>query len=88
MLLAWHQAPKVFCAKKADKLVEWQNIVAGREAPPLFACWTNDDKERLIGLMSDSVGMSDTHYGQEAALKERELEAAVDSMSWEKRHEL
>ena len=37
VLLAWHQAPKVAGAKKADKLVQWQNIVARKEAPPLFA---------------------------------------------------
>jgi hypothetical protein len=37
VLLAWHQAPKVPGAKKADKLLQWQNIVASREAPPLFA---------------------------------------------------
>ncbi len=88
VLLAWHQAPKVAGAKKADRLVQLQNIVAGREAPPLFTCWTNDDKERLLSLMPDSVDISDTHYGQEAMLKERELEAAVDNMSWEKRNEL
>jgi hypothetical protein len=28
VLLAWHQAPKVTGAKKAEKLVQWQNIVA------------------------------------------------------------
>jgi hypothetical protein len=62
--------------------------VAGKEALSWFACWTNDDKESLLGLMSDSVDISDSHYGQEAALKERELEAAVYNMSREKRNEL
>jgi hypothetical protein len=28
VLLAWYQAPKVSGAKKADKVVQWQNIVA------------------------------------------------------------
>jgi hypothetical protein len=37
VLLAWHQAPKVPGAKKVDKLVQRQNIVASGEAPPLFA---------------------------------------------------
>ncbi len=37
VLLAWHQAPKVPGAKKADKLVQWQNIVASSKVPPLFA---------------------------------------------------
>ena len=32
--------------------------------------------------------MKDTQYGQKLALKERELEVAVDKMSWEKRDAL
>ncbi len=88
MLLAWHQAPKVPGAKKADKLVQWQNIVASREAPPLFAWWTDDDKERMQSSMPDCVNIGDMHYGWEAALKERKLEAAVYTMSREKRNEL
>jgi hypothetical protein len=38
--------------------------------------------------MPDCVNIGDTHYRQEAALKERELEAAVYTMSWEKKNEL
>jgi hypothetical protein len=38
--------------------------------------------------MPDCVNIGNTHYGQENALKERELEAAVYTMSWEKRNEL
>ena len=38
--------------------------------------------------MPDCVNIGDRHYGQEAALKERELEAAVYTMSREKRNEL
>ena len=34
------------------------------------------------------VSIADTHYGRHAALKERELEAAMDSMSRDKRNEL
>ncbi len=75
-------------AKKADKLVQWQNIVASEKAPPLFARWTNDDEERMNGLTTESISIADTHYGQHAALMERELEAAVDSMSRDKRNEL
>ena len=88
MLLAWHQAPKVSGAKKADKLVQWQNIVASKKAPPLFARWTNDDDERMNGLMTESIDIAYMHYGQHATLRERELGAAVDSMSWYKRNEL
>jgi hypothetical protein len=66
VLLAWYQAPKVSGAKKADKLVQWQNIVASEKAPPLFACWTNDDEERMHGLTTESISISiaDTHYGR------------------------
>jgi hypothetical protein len=88
VLLAWHQAPKVSGAKKADKLVQWQNILASEKAPPLFARWTNDDEERMNGLTTESISITDTHYGQHAVLIERELEAAVDSMRRDKRNEL
>ena len=88
VLLAWHQAPKVSGAKKADKLVQWQNIVASEKAPPLFARWTNDDEERMNGLTTESISITDTHYGQHAALIEKELGAAVDSMRRDKRNKL
>jgi (p)ppGpp synthase/HD superfamily hydrolase len=88
VLLAWYQAPKVSGAKQADKLVQWQNIVASKKAPPLIACWMNDDEERMNGLTMESISTADTHYGRHAALMERELEAAVDSMSRDKRNEL
>ena len=68
-------------AKNTDKLVQWQNIVASKKALPLFACWTNDDDERMNGLTTESISIADTHYGRHAALMERELEAAADSMS-------
>ncbi len=68
-------------AKNADKLVQWQNIVASKKAPPLFAFWTYDDDERMNGLTTESISIADTHYGRHAALMERELEAAADSMS-------
>ena len=70
------------------KLVQWQNIVTSKKAPPLFTCWTNDDEERMNGLTTESISITDTHYGRHAALMERELEAAVDSMSRDKRNEL
>jgi len=55
VLLAWHQAPKVSGAKKADKLVHRQNIVVSEKAPPLFPRWRNDDEERMNGLMMERV---------------------------------
>ncbi len=63
VLLAWHQAPKMSGAKNADKLVQWQNIVASEKTPPLFARWKNDDEERMHGLTKESVSIADTHYG-------------------------
>jgi hypothetical protein len=48
----------------------------------------DDDEERMQLLMPDCVNIGNTHYGQEAALKERELEAVVYTMSREKRNEL
>ena len=63
VLLAWHQAPKVSGAKKADKLVQCPNIMASEKAPPLFARWTNDDEERMNGLTTESISITDTHYG-------------------------
>ena len=50
-------------AKKADKLVQWQNIVASKKAPPLFARWTNDDEERMNGLAMESIDIADMHCG-------------------------
>jgi hypothetical protein len=49
--------------QKAEKLVQWQNNVASGKAAPLFVRWTNDDEERLKGLMVKSIDINDTHYG-------------------------
>jgi hypothetical protein len=58
--------------------------VASKKAPPLFARWANDDEERMNGLTTESISITDTHYGRHAKLMERELEAAVDSPGQEK----
>jgi len=42
----------------------------------------------MNGLMTESIDIAYMHYGQHATLRERELEAALDSMSWYKRNEL
>ena len=42
----------------------------------------------MNGLTVESISIADTHYGRHAALMERELEAAGDSMSRDKRSEL
>ena len=31
--------------------------------PPVFARWTNDDKERMNELTTESIDITDTHYG-------------------------
>ena len=87
-LLAWHQVPKKAEAKKADKLEQWRAILADGRTPPPIARWTDDDEQRLLGVMSDDIDIKDTHYGRKMALKERELEATLDNMSQEKREEL
>jgi hypothetical protein len=73
------------------KQTSWYNgrtLWPAKKAPPLFARWTNDDDERMNGLMTESIDIAYMHYGQHATLRERELEAALDSMSWYKRNEL
>ena len=62
--------------------------MASEKAPPLFAHWTNDDEERMNVLMTESMDIADTHYGQHAMLMEREMEAALVSMSRNKRNKL
>ena len=72
--------------KNPEKLVQWQNIVASGKAAPLFVRWTNDDEERLKGLMVESININDTHYGRQATIIERELEASMDRMSVDKQN--
>ena len=43
--------------------------------PPLFSQWTDDDEERIQSLVPGGVSIGNTHYEQEASLKEWELEA-------------
>ena len=62
--------------------------MATKKVPPLFARWTNDDEEMMNGLTTESISITDMHYGQHATLMEREMEAAVDSMSQDKRNKL
>ena len=85
-LLAWHQADKTKGAKKADKLEQWKKILSDGQQPPEYKRWTEEDEERLLDL--GNIDIKDTQYGRELALKERELEAAADKMSREKRDAL
>ena len=87
-LLAWHQVPKIKGGKRADKLEQWKKILADEQQPPEYERWTEDDDERLLALSSSNIDIRGTQYGRELALKERELEAAADKMSREKRDAL
>ena len=86
--LAWHQADKTEGAKKADKLEQWNKILSDEQQPPEYKRWTEDNEERLLALGKTNIDIKDTQYGRELALKERELEAAADKMSREKRNAL
>ena len=87
-LLAWHQVDKTKGAKKADKLEKWKKILSGGQQPPEYKQWTEDNEERLLALGKTNIDIKDTQYGRELVLKERELEAAADKMSREKRDAL
>ena len=87
-LLAWHQVAKTKGAKRGDKLEQWTKILSDGQQPPEYERWTEEDEERLLALGKTNIDMKDTQYGRELALKERELEAAADTMSREKRDAL
>jgi len=87
-LLAWHQAAKIKGAKRVDKLEQWKKILSDEQQPPEYERWTEEDDERLLALQRTNIDIKDTQYGRELALKERELEAAAEKMSREKRDAL
>jgi hypothetical protein len=89
-LLGWHQAecPTGVSWKKEDKVAQWRQIAASLKPPPLYTRWTEQDEERLVGLAEDGVDIGDTAHGRELALRQRELEAAAETMSREKRDAL
>ncbi len=86
-LLAWHQVKDLLPkAKKEQKIMQWKEIVASRKPPPSYERWTEDDEQRLVSLQSeDVIGIEDTMFGREVALKKRELEAAVNHFTREER---
>jgi hypothetical protein len=86
-LLAWHQVkdlpPK---AKKEHKIARWKEIVASQKPPPPYERWTDENEQRLVSLQSkDAIGIEDTMFGREVALKKRELEAAGRHFTREER---
>jgi hypothetical protein len=84
-LLVWHQVAKIKGAKRADKVEQWKQILDSGKQPPDYDRWMAEDEERLKALQGTKVDIKDTQYGQELALRERKLMAAVDAMSREKR---
>ena len=44
--------------------------------------------QKFAELMSDDVDIADAYCGHVLALTERELDAAIDNMSWKKREEV
>ena len=87
-LLAWHQAPKMKGAKKADKLQQWMMIRADGYPPPVYKRWMDEDEQRLVALHATNIDISDMQSGHEVALKKRELEAAADHFYREERDKL
>ncbi len=54
--------------------------------PPPYKRWTDEDEQRLVSLQSeDAIGIEDTMFGREVALKKRELEAAASHFTQEER---
>jgi hypothetical protein len=84
-LLAWHRAAKIKGVKWVDKVKQWRQIMSSGKRPPDYDWWTAEDEERLTALQGAKVDIGDTQYGGELALRERELMAAADRMSREKR---
>ena len=59
--------------------------MASQKPPPPYERWRNEDEQRLVALQSDVIGIKDTMFGREVALKKRELEAAAGHFTWEER---
>ncbi len=73
-------------AKKEQKITRWKEIVASWKPPPSYERWTEVDEQRLVSLQSeDVIGIGDTMFGSEVALKKRELEAAANHFTQEER---
>jgi hypothetical protein len=86
ILLVWHQVtdlpPK---PKKEDKLARWRQIVASMMPLSPYERWTNEDEQQLVALHSDVIGIEDTMFGCEVALKKREKEAVTSHFTGEER---
>jgi hypothetical protein len=71
-------------SKKDDKLGRWMQILVEGRQPPEYQQWTDVDEQRLLLALSMSeIGLTDTCYGRKLKRCRRELEAAIDHMSWD-----
>ncbi len=60
--------------------------MASQKPLPPYERWTDKDEQRLVSLQSeDAIGIEDTMFGCEVALKKRELEAAASHFTQEER---
>jgi len=69
-LLAWHQVSVPSKFKKAEKLARWREILASQQPPPPYAKWTDEDKQQLVALQSDVIGIGDTVLGRPGGTEE------------------
>ncbi len=66
-------------------MAQWRKIVAAGQPPPLYERWTDEDKQWLVALQYNVIGIKDTMFRCEVAPKKRELEAAADHFTREER---
>jgi hypothetical protein len=82
-LLDWHQVKMPQKSKKEDKLGWWMQILVEGWPPPEYQWWTDVDEQRLLALSTSKIGLTDTCYGRKLKRRKREMETAVDHMSWD-----
>ena len=86
MLLGWHKVTSPTGWKKANKLKEWWHIMAsGKPLLYKFNWWTDEEEEWLVSLSADMIDIRDVAYRPKISLKQRELKAAAENNSQEKR---
>ncbi len=57
--------------------MQGREIVASMKPLLPYERWTNEDKQRLVAIHSDVIGIEEMMFGRKVALKKRELEAAA-----------
>ncbi len=51
--------------------------------PAEYQRWTDEDEQRLLALLTSKLGLTDTCYGHKLKCCQRELEVAIQHMSWD-----